>query len=124
MVYSCFGLLFFIPFRDVVVNYPYGYRFAGLNMIKKGLNYNLDCELVVSDVVNMNETEVPYVDNTNVTIHDIRRSFQLYSLLLFLERKDVGMNDKLDVLERNDDMKDLGGSLRGFRLTHGLLTDW
>ena len=124
MVYSCFGFLFFIPFRDVVVNYPYGYRFEGLNMIKKGLNSNLDSEMGFSDVVNVNETDVPYVDNDNVTIHNLRRSFQLYSLLLFLERKDVGMNDKLDVLERNDDTKGLGGSLRGFRLTHGLLSDW
>ena len=66
---------------------------------------------------------VPYAEVSNVTIHEIRQSFQLYSLLTLLENREVGVNSKLDALGRNDFLMWESG-LRGFRLTHGLLSDW
>ena len=66
---------------------------------------------------------VPYAEVRNVTIHEIRQSFQLYSLLTLLENREVGVNSKLDALGRNDFLMWESG-LRGFRLTHGLLSDW
>jgi hypothetical protein len=89
---------------------------VGMNMnVKKGRM--LDGDLGGGDCV------VPYAEVSNVTIHEIRQSFQLYSLLTLLENREVGVNSKLDALGRNDFLMWESG-LRGFRLTHGLLSDW
>jgi hypothetical protein len=71
--------------------------------------------------------DVPCYDiSINISIHDIHHYFQLYPLLIFLERKDVGLNEKMRSLEGNDvtNEKFISHSFRGFRLFHGLLTDW
>ena len=101
------GGLFVVPFLGSGGRYMMDS--VGMNM-KKGLMLGGDCV-------------VPYAEVGNVTIHDIRQSFQLYSLLILLENREVGVNSKLDALSRNDFLMWESG-LRGFRLTHGLLSDW
>ena len=125
--YSSLGFLFVFPFRSY---YPFGGggggRFAmdsvGMNIIvKKGRMLDGDLNLggLVDDVIGV----VPYVEVDSVTIYDIHRYFQLYSLLRLLENGEVGVNSKLDALERNNFVMQESG-LRGFRLTHGLFSDW
>ena len=120
--YSSLGFLFVFPFRSY---YRFGGSrdFVGLNMnVKKGRMLDGDLDLGGS-LVNMNETMVPYAEVGIVTIHEIRQYFQLYSLLRLLENGEVGVNSKLDALERNGFVMQESG-LRGFRLTHGLWNDW
>jgi len=112
MMVGLLGGLFVVPFLG-------GGRFVmdsvGMNMnVKKGRMLDGD---LGDDCV------VPYTEVSNVTIHEIRQSFQLYSLLTLLENREVGVNSKLDALGRNDFLMWESG-LRGFRLTHGLLSDW
>jgi len=121
------GGLFVVPFLGG------GGRFVmdsvGMNMnVKKGrmLGGDLgDGDLGDGDLGggNLGDGVVPYAEVRNVTIHEIRQSFQLYSLLTLLENREVGVNSKLDALGRNDFLMWESG-LRGFRLTHGLLSDW
>ena len=120
--YSSLGFLFVFPFRSY---YPLGVSrdFVGLNVnVKKGRMLDGDLNLggsLVDDVIGV----VPYAEVDRVTIYEIRQYFQLYSLLRLLENGEVGVNSKLDALERNDFVMQESG-LRGFRLTHGLFSDW
>jgi len=125
MMVGLLGGLFVVPFLGG------GGRFVldsvGMN-VKKGrmLGGDLgDGDLGDGDLGggNLGDGVVPYAEVRNVTIHEIRQSFQLYSLLTLLENREVGVNSKLDALGRNDFLMWESG-LRGFRLTHGLLSDW
>jgi len=119
MMVGLLGGLFIVPFLGG------GGRFVmdsvGMNVnVKKGRILDGDLgggELGGGDCV------VPYAEVSNVTIHEIRQSFQLYSLLTLLENREIGVISKLDALGRNDFLMWENG-LRGFRLTHGLLSDW
>lgn len=124
---GCFFLLFSCPVL-------FRHRNHSCNMIKKKIENELNQGIVRfnnSSSFSSSEIEgmevVPCYDNSiNITIHDIHRYFQLYPLLIFLERKDVGLNEKMRSLEGNDVTNErfFAHSFRGFRLFHGLLTDW
>jgi hypothetical protein len=107
-------------------------------MIKKKIENDLNQGIVrfnntssssfSSSAIEMERMEdVPCYDiSINISIHDIHHYFQLYPLLIFLERKDVGLNEKMRSLEGNDVTNErfISHSFRGFRLFHGLLMDW
>ena len=118
---SLLGGLFVVPFLGSCGRYMIDS--VGMNInVKKGRM--LGGDLGDGDLGDgVGSGVVPYAEVRNVTIHEIRQSFQLYSLLTFLENREVGVNSKLDALGRNDFLMWENG-LRGFRLTHGLLSDW
>jgi len=126
---GCFFLLFSFP-----ILFPH--KIHRCNMINKKIDNELS-----QGIVRFNNTssfssfssaiegmeDVPCYDNSiNISIHDIHHYFHLYPLLIFLERKDVGLNEKMRSLEGNDVTNErfISHSFRGFRLFHGLLTDW
>jgi len=123
---GCFFLLFSLPVL-------FRHRNHSCNMIKKKIENEVN-----QGIIRVNNTsffsseiegmeDVPCYDNSiNISIHDIHHYFQLYPLLIFLERKDVGLNEKMRSLEGNDVTNErfISHSFRGFRLFHGLLTDW
>lgn len=125
---GCFFLLFSFPVL-------FRHRIHSCNMIKKKIENELNQGIVrfnnSSSSFSSSEIEgmevVPCYDNSiNITIHDIHHYFQMYPLLIFLERKDVGLNEKMRSLEGNDITNErfFAHSFHGFRLFHGLLTDW
>ena len=123
---GCFFLLISFPVL-------FRHRNHSCNMIKKkienevnqGMSMFNNTSSFSSDIEGMEV--VPCYDNSiNISIHDIHHYFQLYPLLIFLERKDIGLNEKMRSLEGNDVTNErfFSHSFRGFRLFHGLLTDW
>lgn len=124
---GCFFLLISFPVL-------FRHRNHSCNMIKKKIEnevnqgmsmFNNTSSFSSSEIEGMEV--VPCYDNSiNISIHDIHHYFQLYPLLIFLERKDIGLNEKMRSLEGNDVTNErfFSHSFRGFRLFHGLLTDW
>lgn len=124
-MFGLLGGLFVVPFLGGGGRYVMDS--VGMNrFMKKGMGQDFGSGLDV-DLggvgCGVGDCVIPYAEVGNVTIHDIRQSFQLYSLLILLENREVGVNSKLDALSRNDFLIWESG-LRGFRLTHGLLSDW